>query len=205
MSLPVEVNATLVASLLVSVTKTSLPTGDPKVTGNAAETPGSTVALAGSTIPFTTATLALALVMFGLLAVIVAEPGATPVTGTATVAAFGRKLTLDGTVATPGFDEIRLTTSPLGGAGGDSVRVRFCVAVPPIVKVPGGKLSVAATGAAVTVTLAVVPVTLGEALAAMVADPADTPVTGTVTLFPLAGIVTVAGTAATPVLSELRL
>ncbi len=201
---PVPVNATFVASPLVSVTKTALPTGDPKTTGNGAEAPGSTVALAGSTIPLTTATLAVALATFGLLAVIVVEPGVTPVTGTATVVAFGGKPTLNGTVATPAFDDIRVTTSPPAGAGVDSVRVRFCVAVPPMVAVPDGKLNVAATGTAVTVTLAVVLATPG-APAVTVADPAPPPITGTATLFPFAGMVTVAGTVATPALSELRL
>ena len=55
------------------------------------------------------------------------------------------------------------------------------------------------------VTLAVVSAMFGNWLAWITADPGDTPVTGTLVLAELAGIVTVARTLATNGLLELRL
>jgi hypothetical protein len=57
----------------------------------------------------------------------------------------------------------------------------------------------------VTVTVAVVSARFGKELAWIVAVPAPTLVTGTLTLVALAGMVTVAGTVATFLLLELRL
>ena len=56
-----------------------------------------------------------------------------------------------------------------------------------------------------TVTDAVVSARLGSELAWIVAVPGTTPVTGTLTLLVFDAMVTVAGTVAKPVLSELRL
>jgi hypothetical protein len=83
------------------------------------------------------------------LAIMVADPAATPVTGTDTVVAPAAKLTDAGTVATAGLLELRLTTSP-DEAGADRFIARFCVAVPPMLMVAGEKLM--ATGAVVTCT-----------------------------------------------------
>jgi hypothetical protein len=55
-----------------------------------------------------------------------------------------------------------------------------------------------------TVTVAVVSGTFGRALAWINVDPVATPVTGTITLVPFAGMVAPGGTVATPGLSELR-
>jgi hypothetical protein len=82
-----------------------------------------------------TVTLAVVLGMLPALAVIVADPAATPVTGTETVVAPVPKVTVAGTVATLVLLELRLTASP-AAAGADKVRVRFCVAVPEIVRPP---------------------------------------------------------------------
>ena len=72
-------------------------------------------------------------------------PNATLVTGTVTLVAFGAIVTVAGTVATVGVVELRVTTRPAGGAGADSVSVRFWVAIPVIVALEGKKLSVAFT------------------------------------------------------------
>lgn len=59
------------------------------------------------------------------LAVIVADPAPTPVTGTFTVAVLAAKLTTAGTVATPVLLELRLAVNPLAGAALDKTSVRF--------------------------------------------------------------------------------
>lgn len=59
-----------------------------------------------------TATLTEARVTFGALAVMVAEPGAIPVTGTFAPVAFAAKLTPAGTVTAPVLLELRLTVRP---------------------------------------------------------------------------------------------
>ena len=86
-------------------------------------------------------TLAVALAMFGALAVMVTDPAATPVTGTATLVIPVPKLTVAGTEATVALLELRLTTSA-AGAGADRFNVRFCVATPLIVRLTGEKLIV---------------------------------------------------------------
>ena len=72
--------------------------------------PGASVTLAGRMIGAepVTVTLALAETKPVALAMIVAEPGATPITGTNTLVAFARTVTVAGTVATPGLLELRL-------------------------------------------------------------------------------------------------
>ena len=55
----------------------------------------------------------------------VAEPGATPVTGTVTLVVPARKVTDAGTVATPVLSEIKLMVCPPAGAGADRFSVRF--------------------------------------------------------------------------------
>src|SRR5271154_141162 len=94
----------------------------------------------------TSLTVAVALGRFGavVLAVIVAVPGNTPVTGTFTVVALAAKVTVAGTVATVASLEARLITNP-AGAGADNVSTRFCVAVPVILAGFGVSAMVAAT------------------------------------------------------------
>lgn len=132
---------TLEVSLLVSVMKTP-PAGAAlvKVTGNGTVSPGATVVLAGTMMSLTTVTLAVVLAIPGALAVMVAEPGPTPVTGTGTLVAPAANVTVAGTVATAVLLELRLMVKPLGGAGDDRFRVMFWVPVPLIVRVAGEKL-----------------------------------------------------------------
>jgi hypothetical protein len=78
-------------------------------------------------------------------AVMVDEPVATPVTGTCVVLVFARNVAVAGTVATPVFEEFKLTTKPPGPAAWDKLRVRFCVALVLTTKGPGGKLRAAPT------------------------------------------------------------
>jgi hypothetical protein len=76
------------------------------------------------------------------------EPGATPVTGTRIFEAeppFGNSVTVGGTVATLVLLELRLTVSPPAGADAESVRVKFCVAVPTMVRLVGENVTDAVT------------------------------------------------------------
>jgi hypothetical protein len=122
----------------VSVTVKSAGAGADKVTVNGAESPRPTITVAGRLIvPGFTVTLPVALGMFGALAVITAEPPATPVTGTFTVVAFAAKVTVEGTVATPVLLELRLMVKPPAGAcPPDKFNARFPVA--PALIVRGG-------------------------------------------------------------------
>ena len=79
------------------------------------------------------------------LAMIVARPVPEPVTGTIALVVPCAMVTELGTVATPGLLEPREIVRPPGGAAPDRFSVRFAVAAPAIVKVPGEKLSVATT------------------------------------------------------------
>lgn len=103
--------------------------GAGNVTGKGAACPGPIVTLAGRPMdpidpPLVTATAAVAFVIFAALAVIVVEPGATPVTGTLTLATPAEKVAVPGTVATPGLLEARVTVSAAGN-GADKLNVRF--------------------------------------------------------------------------------
>jgi hypothetical protein len=73
----------------------------------------------------TTVTLTVVLPMPVPLAVIVAEPWATPVTGTLTVLEPEVKLTVAGTVAAAVLDDCKLTVTPETGAGAERFSVRF--------------------------------------------------------------------------------
>ena len=75
----------------------------------------------------------------------VAVPGVTLVTATLTVVALAAKVTVAGTVATPVLLELKLMVKPPAGAGADRFKVRFCVAMPVIVRLAGEKLALAAT------------------------------------------------------------
>jgi hypothetical protein len=107
-----------------------------------------TVTLEGTMMPPTICTVMLA-VVFAMLgreaALMVAEPSATPVTGTVVLVALAAKVTVAGTVATLVLLELRLIVRPPAGAGADRFRVRFCVVVPIIVAIAGEKLMVAVT------------------------------------------------------------
>jgi hypothetical protein len=75
----------------------------------------------------------------------VADPGVMPVMVTVAVVAPLATFTVDGTVAAAGLEEVSDTDTPPAGAGGDSVRVRFCVPGAVIVTVDGEKLIEAPT------------------------------------------------------------
>ena len=81
------------------------------------------------------------------------------------------KFTVAGTVATLVLLELRLMVRPPAGAGADRFKVRFCVAVPVMVRLVGEKLALA-----VTCTLWLAEVYPG-AEALMLADPKLTPLT----------------------------
>ena len=85
-----------------------------------------------------TITLLMAVPKFGVVAVIVHEPAPIPVTGTVTPPEFAEYVTVAGTVATLVSLELRLTVSPLAGAG-DRFNVRSCVEPALIVRPPTGE------------------------------------------------------------------
>ena len=96
-----------------------------------------------------------------------------------------------------------LTSKTVSGPGAGAGRLNETGTVWPIVSVaPASRLMGPAFA---TVTLAVVSAILGAALAWIVVEPGFTPVTGTVTVVVLGRKVTLAGTAAIVVSSELRL
>jgi len=116
--------------------------GAGKLTGNVVDWPSPTVAFDGSPIwpRATSVTVAVAFAMPAtfVLAVIVVEPFFVPkaVTGTFTVVPVAWNITDAGTVATLGSDEVRLTSSPLAGAGEDKVNVKSWTWLPRIVTDP---------------------------------------------------------------------
>ena len=75
----------------------------------------------------------------------VAVPGATLVTATLTLVALAVKFSVEGTVATPVLLELRLIVKPPAGAGADRFNVKFCVAIPAMVRLAGEKVAVAVT------------------------------------------------------------
>jgi hypothetical protein len=134
---------TFEVSLLVSVMNTPPDgAGFAKVTEKFTCWPGATVVLAGRMIPDAageeTIALAVAFPKPGVIAVIVAEPAATPVTGTFTLVAPAANVTVAGTVATPVLLELRLAVR-LAGAGPDRFSVRFCVEPALIARLAGEK------------------------------------------------------------------
>jgi hypothetical protein len=141
----------------------------------------------------------------GPLAVMLAEPGPTPVicgcaAGSVCPAAIsteaGVMLTLVGSLL------VKATVTPPVGAGADKLIGNGTVCPRPT-EMFEGRLIPPDT---VTVTFAVAPVTPGVlVLAVMVAEPVEFPVIGTVTLVAGAVIVTDAGTLATAALLEDRL
>ena len=142
-------NAIAIEGSLLASVMTTPPAGAaaPKVIGKLTVSPGANVTFPGKSIPpaadCVTATLAVALATFGALAVIVTDPAATPVTGTTTLVIPVPKPTVAGAEATVALLELRLTTSA-AGAGADRFSVRFCVAVPLMVRLTGEKLIVMA-------------------------------------------------------------
>lgn len=136
--------------LLASVMETP-PAGATaaNVTGKLTEPPAAIVTVAGTTMPpdvdivWVAVTLAVALAMFGALAVIVTSPAPTPVTGTDALVLPAAKLTVAGTVATVGSVELRLAVSG-AAAGAERFSVRFCVVPSLTVRLPGQKLIVVA-------------------------------------------------------------
>jgi hypothetical protein len=116
-------------------------------------------------------------VVFGIfgavvLAVTVADPVPTPVTGTLAVVAPAANVTDDGTVATLALLDARLMVSPPVGAGPESVSVAFCVVAAVTESVAGVKDMVA-----LTVTVCGLADVYPDAEALICADPTLSPVT----------------------------
>ena len=86
-------------------------------------------------------TAAVAFETFAMLVLVVTDvvPGATLVTATFTVDAPAAKVTLEGTVATAGLLEARLTVSA-DGAGPERFNAKFCGPGALIVRIRGVKL-----------------------------------------------------------------
>lgn len=124
----VGVIVTFDVSLLCSVTKVPPAGADPvNEIGNGIDCPVPTLRFCGSVMPprFATATFAVVSAKLGReLARIIVKPAEMLVTGTFTLVAPATKVTVDGTVATLGWSELRLTVSP-AGAGPDSVNSMF--------------------------------------------------------------------------------
>ena len=91
---------------------------------------------------------AVASVMPGKLARIKLDPAATPVTGTLALKAPVTIVTVEGTMAAAVLEEFIVKVRPGAGAAADSVKVKFCVAVPAMLMETGLRLM-----EAVTVTL----------------------------------------------------
>lgn len=116
------------------------------------------------------------------------------------------------TVGVPLICPAGLSVNPVGSAPEMSVQVRG--GVPPVATSvweyaeftwPLLSAAVRMASPGPTVIAAVVSGTAGKALAWIMVDPTPTPVTGKVTLVPLAGKVTVAGSVATAALAELKI
>jgi hypothetical protein len=139
----------------------------------------------------------------GKLAWITAVPAPTPMIGTLTLVVFAGQVTVAGTVATEGFEELRLNVSPFADAGTDRIRVILWVVRAVSVAAWGLNLMVVVV-LGVTVTLRVVSATPGSAEAWMIAVPGTTPVTGTLTLLEFGRNTADDGTVAIEGLSEVR-
>jgi hypothetical protein len=144
---------TFEVSLLDSEMKTPpAGAGLVNVTGNEACWPGARTTPIGRRMSLTTFTVAVAFAMPGALAVMVAEPAATPVTGTGTLVAPAANVTVAGTVATAVLLELRLTVKPPAGA---CPPVRFNVRLPvaPTLSVSGDPVKLIVGADTVTVPL----------------------------------------------------
>jgi hypothetical protein len=146
---------------------------------------------------------AVAFEYFAALAVMVAVPVDTPVTGTRALVESALMLTVGGTAATSGLLDVSFTTKPLEGAGAGSNSVRLCVDVPLIIRLAGEKL-IAAAEPNVTCTTWLVDAK-PNADAVMVADPAPRPSTSGTTLdfIALCGMITAVGITVTVEVSLL--
>ena len=137
------------------------------------------------------------------VAVMVAGPKLTPVTfGVTGVVVIPCEIIIfaGDTVTFVGSLLTNEMNTPPAGAAVPKVTGKFSVS-PGINVIAAGRIIGA--GLEKIVMVAVALARLG-ALAVIVAEPAPTAVTGTLTLMPFAGMVTVSGTVATPVLLELR-
>ncbi len=92
-----------------------------------------------------TVTVALAPVIPGALAAMLAVPAEMPVTATETLVTPAPKLTVAGTVATPGLLELKFTASA-DGRGAESCNTRSPVAPLAMVRFPGEKLNAGGGG-----------------------------------------------------------
>jgi hypothetical protein len=86
-----------------------------------------------------TVTLALAVPKLGVMAMIVAEPCARPVTTTFTLLAPAANVTVGSTVATPVLLELSVAINPPAGASPDRFSVKVCEEPALIVRLGGEK------------------------------------------------------------------
>ena len=167
---------TLPPSPLTRLTVKSDGAGAERIMERAVDWPSSTVVAGMPIWGITTAdtfTVAVALWIPVALAVIMAEPAATPLTDTVALVAPAAKLTVEGTVALVASLELRLTVNPPAGAcPPERFSVKF--PVPPGATASGDPAKLIDGAGTVTVPLADArPVP--EAV--MVADPMPVPVT----------------------------
>src|SRR5579884_3524288 len=126
---------TLVESLLERVTVTPpFGAGVDNWIASVADCPSVRLVFCGTvTEPgWATDTLVVVLTIFGVavLAVMMADPGATPVIGTVALVALAANVTVAGTVAAAVLFDDRLNVKPEAGAATDNTSVTFWVAVP---------------------------------------------------------------------------
>jgi hypothetical protein len=176
-----EVTVTFEVSLVVSTTVTP-PDGaaEDRLNAKLADCPTPTMTFAGRLIAAgcVTLTAAVALAMLLALAVIVTAPTATPVTGTLALVEPAANTAVGATDATAGLLELKFTVRPPAGAPLDNSSVRYPVAVPFTVRLPGEKFMLRLGADTPTCTC---PEADGNPAAdtVMVAVPAPTPVTVT--------------------------
>ena len=176
-----DVTVTFEVSLVVSTTVTP-PVGaaEDRLNAKLADCPTPTMTFAGRLIAAgcVTLTAAVALAMLLALAVIVTAPAATPVTGTLALVEPAANAAVGATDATAGLLELKFTVNPPAGAPLDNSNVRYPVAVPFTVRLPGEKFMLRLGADAPTCTC---PEADGNPAAdtVMVAVPAPTPVTVT--------------------------
>ncbi len=167
---------------LVLVRSTYMPPAGaalPSPTARVAVSPAANETFAGNTIPdvldWETVTPAVAAARFAAAAVMVADPAATPVTGTDTLVAPCATFTVAGVVAAFELLELRLTVSA-EAAGAERFSVRFCVVFALSERLAGQKLIVAAVLPPDVTCTCPLAVPYPDADAVIVADPAVPPV-----------------------------
>ena len=124
-------------SVLIRMTFMGAGAGKGKLTESGAVWPSPTVPEESRVILPASLTVTFAVVSARLgsaLAWMTAEPVPVPVTGTVTLVAPAIKVTVSGTVAVVASVELKAIVKPPPGAGPERLSVKFCVAIPVIVR-----------------------------------------------------------------------